>query len=94
MGSGHGAHEEDDRQHHQARRRHCGRPADRSVTDGPDDRAPRGDEHEQERPEQLREQPPPLVAQLIGATTTGRLERKQPGKLGASQASESSLCLS
>ena len=65
-----GAHEQDDRHHHQARRSHCSGAADRTVGLSADDSAARADEHEEERAEQLREQPSPLVLRIVEVPLT------------------------
>ena len=65
VGARHLAHEQDDRHHHQTRRRHRRGPAD-GVREGlAHHPAARGDEHQEERPEQLREQAPPLLARVL-----------------------------
>jgi hypothetical protein len=65
MGSGHGAHEEDDRHDHEARRGDGGAATDRAVAPRVDHGRARGDEHEEERAQSFREQAPPLALGIV-----------------------------
>jgi hypothetical protein len=69
MGSGHGAHEKDDRHHHEARCGDGGAAADRAVALRVDHRRARGGEHEEERAESFGEQSPPLT---LGSSNSAR----------------------
>ena len=87
VGAGDGAHEEDDRQDHQARRDHRGRQADLPL--GVEQAAAGGDEHQDEGPEQLREEAAPLQARVVEVLAVAELERQQvPGSWSQRNAGE------
>ena len=75
MSTGDGAHEEDDRHDHQPGRDHSRGQADLAL--GVENPPARGDEHEHERPEHLREQPAPLQARIVELGLGAELEREQ-----------------
>lgn len=70
-----GAHEQDDREHHQPGRDDCRRQADLPL--GVQDPAARGDEHEHERAQQLREQPAVLELRIVEIIAITELEHQQ-----------------
>ena len=70
------AHEQDDRQHHQPGRHHRRGEADLAL--GVQQPAAGRHEHEHERAEQLREQPPVLEARILELLPRAELERQQP----------------
>src|SRR4029077_1656968 len=59
------AHEQDDRHHHQPGRDHRRGPADRIRKRLPHNAATSGNQHQEERAQQLREQPPPLPRRIL-----------------------------
>ena len=61
MGAAHSAHEQDDRQDHEAGGGDTRAPSDGTVTHGVNDAAARAHQDQEERAEDLREQPPPFV---------------------------------
>jgi hypothetical protein len=73
--AGDGAHEQDDRQHHQAGRDHGGREADLPLP--MQDPAAGGDQHQHERPQQFGEQPPVLELGIVEVRTRTELHHQQ-----------------
>jgi hypothetical protein len=69
-----GAHEQDDREHHQAGRDDGRGEADLSL--GVQEPTAGGDEHQHERPQQLREQPAVLELGLVEVIARTELERQ------------------
>ena len=74
---GNGAHEKDDRHHHQPGRRDGGRPADCAVAGGVHNRAACTYQNEQERPEQLGEEASPLLFGIVERPPSGILQGEQ-----------------
>ena len=70
-----GAHEQDDRQHHQPGRDDRRREADLAL--GVKDPAAGGDEDEHERAQQLREQPAVLERRIVEVLAVPELEHQQ-----------------
>ena len=74
MRPGDRAHEEDDRHDHEPGGDHGGGQADLALAD--QDPAPGGDEHQEEGPEQLREEPAPFALGVVPFLPRAELERQ------------------
>ena len=79
MRPGHDAHEEDHSQHEQSRRGDAGSPADRPVRGRIHDPAPGTDQHQQERAEELAEQPAPFQPGIVERLRPRGLESEELG---------------
>ena len=84
--AGHLAHEQDDNQHHQPRCRHRRAATDRVGKGLPHHPATSRDEHQEEDPEQLGDQPPLLTRSRTSAiswtTSTSNHRSKRPATVG------------